>query len=119
MVITQVKTGIAEMSSWLSTRPFKKVERGGVRRKEVFVEMVVPVHVFVCMIGMAKIVQCFPNWKSIRNMHFYEEKSCISSLIWRATNTSANLRTSEKFRLCVGPKGKIELPLNLSRQGVA
>lgn len=29
MVITQVKTGIAEMSSWLSTRPFKKVEGGG------------------------------------------------------------------------------------------
>lgn len=56
MVITQVKTGIAEMSSWLSTRPFKKVEGGGVSRKEVFVEMVVPVHVFVCMIGMAKIV---------------------------------------------------------------
>lgn len=111
MVITQVKTGIAEMSSWLSTRPFKKVVGGGVSRKEVFVD--------VCMIGMAKIVQCFLNWKSIRNMHFYEEKSCISSLIWRATNTSANLRTSEKFRLCVGPKGKIELPLNLSRQGVA
>lgn len=118
MVITQVKTGIAEMSSWLSTRPFKKKWKGG-SRKEVFLEMVVPVHVFVCMIGMAKIVQCFLNWKSIRNMHFYEEKSCISSLIWRATNTSANLRTSEKFRLCVGPKGKIELPLNLSRQGVA
>lgn len=47
MVITQVKTGIAEMSSWLSTRPFKKVEGGGVSRKEVFVEMVVPIHVCV------------------------------------------------------------------------
>lgn len=107
MVITRVKTGIAEMSSWLSTRPFKKVEGGGVSRKEVFVEMVVPVHVCVCMIGMAKIVQCFLNWKSIRNMHFYEEKSCISSLIWRATNTSANLRTSEKNSDCVsGRKAK-------------
>lgn len=107
MVITQVKTGIAEMSSWLSTRPFKKVEGGGVSRKEVFVEMVVPVHLFVCMIGMAKIVQCFLNRKSIRNMHFYEEKSCISSLIWRATNTSANLRTSEKNSDCVsGRKAK-------------
>lgn len=48
MVITQVKTGIAEMSSWLSTRPFKKSGRGGGgSRKEVFVEMVVPVQVCV------------------------------------------------------------------------
>lgn len=45
-----------EMLFWLLICLFKKVEGGGVSRKEVFVEMVVFVYVFVCMIGMVKIV---------------------------------------------------------------
>lgn len=97
--------------------PIKKVGGGGLVENFKFVEMVVHAYVYVWLYGKYCLV--FLNWKYIRNIHFMGEKPCISSLIWWATNTSANLRTSEKFRLCVGPKGKIELPLNLSRQGVA
>lgn len=86
---------------------------GGVSRKEVFVEMVVYcICICVCVYDWYG-KECFFNWKFICNMYFYEEKLCISLFIWRVINILVNLWIFEKFWLCVGLKGKIELFLNL------